>query len=85
MKGKVCELCTIETKSGYYIDIMYITGLPKPIPACDQCRELLKAAKDRIDSNKVVAELDQKIRLGYLLRVALTHLEKSIMNYGVRQ
>ncbi len=79
MKVKICELCHAETRSGYYIDIMYITGVSAPIPACDECRELLREAKERIDSGKPVNDAKQKVRLSYLLGVAKARLDATIL------
>ena len=81
MKAKKCELCDTDTRENLHLDIMYFTGVSLPIPACGRCSELLKQAKDQIDRNKRVIELDQKIALAQLLRCATRYLEASIL-YG---
>jgi hypothetical protein len=78
LKVKKCELCSAETRSGYYIDIYYYTGVTTPISGCDRCRELLRDAKDRLDNNKPIANVDQKICLLYLLMAATNHLRENI-------
>jgi hypothetical protein len=82
VKAKICALCHSETRSGYYIDIMYITGVTTPLPGCDECRELLRAAKERIDNGKPVQDTHQKIRLSYLLGIAKKILDDSIYQRG---